>query len=298
MDFKSNEIKAGMVILAALLTLAVLLVAIFGIKFGKDTVDYDVYLQYVGGIKLGSLVKYRGLDVGQVSAITMPEGNESRMRLRLTVDAATPVRRNSRAFVTSIGLMSERHVEITAGSPTAELLSPGSVIESKEVLSFAQMAEIIGDLGGNMEELIGRLTDMFSDENRARVAAILGEMDEMVGKGRQPLLGAVDNLNEISRQLAAVAKDLSDFTGKAGGNVDTLLSNLQVTTQRANRLLKDMHGATANLKELTAVDPAGVEQILQNFQAASQNLEEFSRTIKERPWLLVRKAAPPQRKMP
>ena len=39
-------------------------------------------------------------------------------------------------------------------------------------------------------------------------------------------------------------------------------------------------------------------EIMENFQYASQNFEEFSRLVKERPWLLVRKDAPPERKMP
>jgi hypothetical protein len=37
---------------------------------------------------------------------------------------------------------------------------------------------------------------------------------------------------------------------------------------------------------------------MENFQYASQNKEEFTRTVKERPWLLIRKDAPPERKLP
>ena len=59
MAYKSNEIKAGVMIVVGLVVFVVFLFAIFGIDFSDNTKEYNINLQYVGGISNGSLVKYR-----------------------------------------------------------------------------------------------------------------------------------------------------------------------------------------------------------------------------------------------
>lgn len=57
MEFKGNEVKAGVIIIAAVLALGIFLVAMLGVRFDRDTKPYHVYLDYVGGITEGTLVK-------------------------------------------------------------------------------------------------------------------------------------------------------------------------------------------------------------------------------------------------
>jgi hypothetical protein len=52
------------------------------------------------------------------------------------------------------------------------------------------------------------------------------------------------------------------------------------------------------LNQLVSSNSSSLQETMANFESASQNFEQFSRTIKERPWNLIRKSAPPERELP
>ncbi len=294
---KGNEIKAGLIVVVSVIILGLFLVAIFGVSVGKEVNQYRVYLDYVGGITEGSLVKYRGLNVGQVKKILLPDAEHPRLGLEIELEKGTPVRMDSKAFITSIGLMAEQHVEISAGSPDAPILPPGSTIESKEVLSFARMSESMGELTEQMQTLAVRINDLFNDENRARLAAVLETAETALNQGRDPALAAITALQDMTLQLKEISQNLTAMTDTSSGSLNKILQNLEQTTQNTIRLVEEMNRTLGNFQSTMSANNRNVHEIMDNFQIVSQNFEEFSRAIKEQPWLLIRKAAPPERKV-
>jgi phospholipid/cholesterol/gamma-HCH transport system substrate-binding protein len=295
MKYKANEVKAGLMIFVSFAVLLVFLIAIFGIDFGKKTNEYWVYLKYVGGISEGSLVKFMGMDVGQVTKITLPDGKENLVGVKLEINAKTPVKTDSKAFLTSIGLMADQHIEINPGSPGANPLPSGSIIESKEALNFAQMTEALGDLNNQVQILMSQVNTIFNAENRAHLASMVGNMDSLILEMRKPLISAISNLDKSSTQFAKISDNLRKLMDNNDVNFSEFLANLKTTTDGANELINEIRGTVRNLESLMTANHPNISQTLENLQTASQNLEEFSRILKEQPWLLVRKAAPPER---
>ncbi|MFQ5822652.1 MAG: MlaD family protein [bacterium] len=298
MEFKANEIKAGLMIFLSLCFLILFLVVIFGIDIGEKTKEYQIYFKYIGGISKGSLVKYGGMDVGYVSEITLPNSNESKIAIKIQIDEKTPVRVDSKAFITSVGIMADQHIEITTGTLGADLLPPGIVIDSKEVLSFSQMAEPLSELNTQLQELITRVVDIFNEENRTHFTSIMENMDNLLVDGQKHFSKLVTNLEELSGQLAKLSKDLNELMVKNKGNFDLTLAHLKSTTEETSQLISELRTTLSNFQSILMTNNNNFNEIMENFQFASQNLEEFTRMVKERPWLLVRKAAPPERKLP
>jgi phospholipid/cholesterol/gamma-HCH transport system substrate-binding protein len=296
MKYKTNEIKAGMMIVVSISILAIFLIAIFGMNVGEETKAYSVYLAYVGGISKGSLVKYMGMDVGQVTGITLPQGEESRILIKLRVKSNTPVRIDSKAYVTSVGIMSDQHIEITPGSVSAALLPTNSIIESKEVMGFAQMSQELGELNNQLQDLIGKVSDVLNDQNRSHIASIMTHADSIIQDQREPLLKTMNNLENLSSQLNGISKNVDELMASHRTNFDEILSNLKTTVEKSNQLIGDLGGSAAHLELLLSTNNQNITETLENFQNTSRNLEDFTRIIKEQPWLLVRKAAPPERK--
>ncbi|HEX9653587.1 MAG TPA: MlaD family protein [bacterium] len=298
MEFKSNEIKAGLTIVVSAAILVAFLVVIFGVDFGKQTKDYQTYLKYAGGIQEGSLVKYGGMDVGYVNGITLPEGTDTKIHVKIRVDEKTPVRIDSKAFVTSIGIMTDQHIELSTGSLDSPLLPPGSVIESKEVLGFSQMAEPLGELNEQVQELLARVSDVFNEQNRAHLGNMLANFDNIMTQGQKQFLSVVQNLDNLTAHMASIGKDLNELMDKNKGNFDQTLGHLQKTTEETTKLIADLRETMSILENILSSNTTSIVDIMENFQYASQNMEEFTRIVKERPWLLIRKDAPPERKLP
>lgn len=296
MAYQKKEIKVGLMVFISLLILGIFLLAIFGIHFGVKTNQYRIYLDYVGGISEGSLVKFMGMDVGQVSGISFADGEQNLIALELQVKADTPIKTDSRAFVTSIGLMTDHHIEINPGSPEAELLPSGSVLNTKKVLSFAQMSEALGDLNSQTQTLLARLNTVFDENNQAHLSSIAQNMDSLMINIQEPFLTTLSNLEKSSAELALISSDLREFMDMNDNNFSEFLANLKTTTDATDELIREIRSTVRNLELLMSANNANVADILENFQSTSQNLEEFSRIIKEQPWLLVRKSAPSERK--
>ncbi|MFQ5752394.1 MAG: MlaD family protein, partial [bacterium] len=237
MDFKANEIKAGLMIFASTAIFILLLVAIFGINLGEKTKEYHTYLKYIGGIQKGSLVKYGGMDVGYVTEIDLPGSKETKIGIKIKVDEKTPVRINSKAYVTSIGIMADQHIEISTGSPDAALLPPGSLLDSKDVLSFTQMAEPFGELNTQLQELMTRVVDLFNEENRSHLASMLENVDTLIIDGEKQFINIVQNLDALSSHLAALSSDIDELLEKNKGNLNETLAHLESTTNETSKLI-------------------------------------------------------------
>lgn len=300
MTYSSNEVKVGLMVAVGLTILMLFLVAIFGVRWEKNTKDYRTYLENVPGIVVGSLVKYGGMDVGSVSGITLPDATtgQEKIEVRLKVDEKTPVRVNSQAFISAVGIMRDKHIEISSGTPDASYLPPGSVLQGKEVADFMQMAEPFGDLSAKAEVLLERLSDLLNEENRSHLTSILASVDTLLSTGGKQFLSLTENLDNLTRNLASISADMDDLMSENKPHLSGTLANLDSTTRETAMLVAEMRKSATMLNEMLSANSSSFIDMMENFQYTSQNLEEFSRMVKERPWLLVRKAAPSERKIP
>jgi len=300
MEYSSKEIKVGFMVVMGFTLLVVFLIAIFGINWQDNTKEYKTYLESVPGIVEGSLVKYGGMDVGYVSQVKLPEisSNDSKIRLTLKVNEDTPVRENSTAYVTSVSLMTQQHIEVSPGTLDAPLLAAGSVLQSKEVLSFTQMAEPFAELSTDARLLLTQLNEMLNDKNLQHISNMVANMDSVLNSGGDQFVSMITNMEKITGNLTQVSADLNELMGKNKENFDETLKHVQTTTAETSELIKDLRKTISGFESLVSANGSSIIEIMENFQYASQNFEEFTRMVKERPWLLVRKSAPPERDMP
>jgi len=294
MEYKSNEIKAGIMVFVGLAILVMFLIAIFSVDFGEESKEYTTFLAYVGGVSKGSLVKYVGMDVGSVTEINFPTAAQPKIEVKFNVSQDTPVRVDSRAFITSIGIMADPHLEISAGSLDADLLPGDNVLPSKEVLSFTQMAQPMGEITTQLRDLLASVSDIFGEDNRSNLGSIVKNLDKLVAEGGEQVLKLGSNFETLSQHLLSVTQDFEELMNNNKGNFEQTIANLESTTKETSELISELRETLTMLSS----NSSNIIGIMENFQFASQNFEEFTRMVKERPWLLIRKDAPPKRNMP
>ena len=112
MEYRSNEIKAGCMVIGGVILFIVFLIVISGLDLFKSTHIYFARFKYTSGIEEGSLVRYGGMEVGRVKQAQIAPDNNSLIEFELEVDANVPVKKDSKAIITSIGIMGEYYIEI------------------------------------------------------------------------------------------------------------------------------------------------------------------------------------------
>jgi ABC-type transporter Mla subunit MlaD len=108
----------------------------------------------------------------------------------------------------------------------------------------------------------------------------------------------IANMNALTLQFQSLSGKLDKMMATNTNALETTLTQLNATMTRADTLLLSLNRATQSMDGMVSQNQTSFYEAMQNLQDASQHFEQFSRSIKERPWNLVRKSNPPERKLP
>lgn len=297
MEYKSHEIKTGIVVFIGIAIFLVFLFAITKSSFQVETKTYVARFSYTNGIKTGSQVRCGGLLVGEVSRVYYPNDDNSIIEIELTVDKKTPVKTNSEAFITSIGIMGEFYIEITTGTPTASLLPEGALIQSRTVASLAQMGEPLEKVSYQLEILLMNLNELLNENNRSHLSGMIASMDTILRTAQTDAVTLVNEVSGLTTELREMTENVNNLVNKNEASIHESVLRMTGTITQAESLLVNLNLTASQINDMMDSNDASLQKTLGHIAAASRNFEDFSRKIKDQPWSLVRKSMPPSRKI-
>ena len=146
MEYRSNEIKAGCFVGISIILLIATLFVVSGLDLFKSTKIYHVRFKYTGGIEVGSIVRYGGMEVGTIKEVRIADDDNSRIDFVIEIAENVPVKEDSKVFITSIGIMGEYYIEISTGSANSKLVPPGSLLNSKDITPLMMLTDTVDEL--------------------------------------------------------------------------------------------------------------------------------------------------------
>jgi phospholipid/cholesterol/gamma-HCH transport system substrate-binding protein len=311
---RSEEIKVGALLVVAAVMFLAALVFVGGVNLLRTKrVTYTTYFKFAGGVEPGNFVRFGGLKVGTVSSTEIDPQDTTRIRLRLSVREGTPFRNNSTARISTLGFLGENYIEVSPGTRDAPLLKPGSEISAEEIVQLADIFnnvnnvtvnanKLVNDLdekflilANNANQLISNLNGVVSAENRQHIEAALANVDAMLAETRPRLRSTMANIDGASAKLGPTIEKADAAMAKA----DQLVTNLNsvVEENRAEihetlialrQSLKDAQRLMADMDETLVGNRANLDEAIENIRVSSQNLKQFTDTIKRRPFSLIR----------
>lgn len=305
----TTEAKVGAFVLGCFAILSFTIIYLVNAQFSGDTVPYRTYLRYAGGLEPGALVLFGGINVGKVTAVRPGTADPTRIEILLSVKQNTPVNEKSIAKLGIVSVMSGAALSITTGSNEAKRLPPGSSIQSQEAASLDEIAGKLAGVADNADALItqarGELEGITGDAR-----TLLANLNTVTGKPNQQKIHAVlDRVNgmlategpkidRISDQLIALSQHADDTIQNVNGTVTDVrepirkdLADLQNTLQQAKALLADM-------QVVVRANDYKIDDTMENLRTATDNLDQLTDSLKQRPWSLIRIKQPKDREVP
>ncbi len=309
-----EEIKVGVVVVVAVVLFLTALVFVGGVNLlRRKKVTYTTYFKFAGGLEPGSFVRFGGFKVGTVRSARIDPQDSTRIRVRLLVDAGTPVRTNSRARISTLGFLGENYVEVSPGTRDAPLLPPGSEIPTVEIVQLADVFNNVNNITLNANKLVNVLDDRFlvlsdnanqlinninaltGEENRQHFNSVLANADSMLKESRPRVDQTLGNLETASAKLSPTIDNANATitkTHELAGHLDQVvldnrkeihdaLLQLQTSLADARRMIGD-------LDDTLNSNRANLDETLENIRISSRNLKQFTDTIKQQPYSLVR----------
>jgi phospholipid/cholesterol/gamma-HCH transport system substrate-binding protein len=305
----TTESKVGAFVLACFSVLTFTVIYLINAQLGGHAVPYRTYLRYAGGLEPGAQVLFGGINVGQIRAVRPWSSDPTKIEILLDVKQNTPLNEKSVAKLGLVSVMSGAALSITTGNNDARRLSPGSAIPSQEAASLDEIAgkmavvadnanglitEVRGELqgiSGDARRLLANLNTVTGKPNQEKIQVLLDNVNGMLATERPKIDRLTDQLNALSQHADETVQNVNGTVSDVREPVRKDLAELQNTLLQAKQLLADM-------QVLVRTNDDKIDDTIENLRTATENLDQLTESVKQRPWSLVRIKQPEDRKVP
>ena len=254
--------------------------------------EYQSTFQDVADLNVGDEVRYGGVRVGSVTALDIDSTPPSAIRVRFRVRRTTPVRRDTRASVTQLGLLGQPYLALEPGLGGGPVLAEGATIPSETTLS-------VQDAMRRLSASLDRADSVFATLDRLAQANPLARLDTTLARADTLVRGAtvgserlLARLDDASRQLATLLTRSERLVGTIDTAVAEARPGLSGAQREALQTLRETRALVAELRNALE-EGGGVDQLVRNLSSASENFARLSARLERDPTSLLQRRSLP-----
>jgi phospholipid/cholesterol/gamma-HCH transport system substrate-binding protein len=307
-----SKLKAGLVITIAFFAL---LVAVFFAgnieKMFSPKTELKVAFRDVRGLRRGAPVWIFGTEVGSVRNIHLDPVHGAIVTVSINESALTFLKKDSQANIMTMGLLGDKYIELSAGSPQAEPLQPGELIKGTEPIQFSQIMETTSVAIGKMGEFIDKLDIIVTkmEKGEGTVAkfftdpAIYNNLKKSTGtlslllediKNSEGTLKMLIEDPSLYKKTVTTISSIEEFTRKLNESSGTLkkliedpelYGNLNQAASRLSSILEGIEKGKGTAGALISDEELAKElrDLLLELRKLSSELDGLAKDIKEHP---------------
>jgi len=251
----SNELKIGLTVVLAVFA------AYIGFRFMSDMPIFrqanEIVTTFdrVDGLGAGNIVFMNGVRIGSVRTIELTSDN--RVRVVLAIESNINIPLDSKARITSAGLLEGKSIIIERGT-SDQYVEFGGEIEGIYVDSimeaFAERGEDLGeDISTSFSELnqfLMQLNNTLDDDRRESIGLTIQNIEttttavsEVLSSRQRELEDAISSANRMMAQLDTM---MTDNRPRA----DSLMANLQDSSEELKKISRELDQSVDHLNQI------------------------------------------------
>ena len=254
--------RIGLFVLAAFV---LLIVFIFYLgskeKMFSSTSEITARFETVSNLQRGAEIDMAGINVGSVKEIRLPQNARDSVTVTMKVitDALKLIHTDSKAVISTQGLIGDKVVFITMGSDSAAAILPGGAIHGEAPKDFTKIYDTLSATVSQLDSVAIAATNLVR-----RMASGNGTIGKLVNDSSLYL-----NANQMVKNARDVMDTARIAVSRISGTVDKLSSQFDTIVGRINR------GEGSVGKFLTKDD------IYDNAKKATDNIVASSYTLND-----------------
>ena len=294
------QIKVGLLIVTALIVLSGT-IFLMGKerRFFESKVPFEIHFTRTIGLREGAQVTLKGVRVGSVEGLTFPSNVEENfivVQVKVVGEVAPRVRRDTVARIRTQGVLGDKFIELSGGSPQNEPLPPGGLIASVDPLDYESLLGESGDTVQNIAAVASSLKTILKS-----VAEGKGLLGQMVAAGHEAQWNdTANNLRSASASLKNVLRSVEKGEGVLGQLVQNkeagqaIMEDLKVGLNQLRRASESLQKTTQKIEQGEGTlgtliqDPHAGKEILASLRRSTANLENVTRQLREGEGILQR----------
>ncbi len=256
MDKSRFEITVGFFVVVGFLILSLMVFFISGIYIFRPGYHLTATFDYVGIINQGAPVRFAGVRVGEVSKVEIlkpkDEKAKTRIQIQFFLEKNVEVREHYEVSVQGTHIMSEPHIAINPVYEGGRILKDGDVIEGISPSTMDDLIKRGESIAMRIDNLLEGVQDLFDTETK------------------KSLRESIQNMNHLLKFMNAATEGQE-------GETREMIVHLNQVAEEMSTLLKKTNAGEGTLGKLLTQDEI------------YNDLRDFTRDIKARPWRLFKK---------
>ncbi len=303
MSERAIEIKVGALVLLSGVLLVAFIFALGDVRVERQVVFHIEY-RSTAGLKPGAPLKIAGVAAGKIQDVVYrghvgedTSGDAPLVRVTVAVGRkmASSIHEDARYYITTLGVLGEKYIEVDPGTPRTPVLKAGSIVRGEEPMRLEVMTSRVNRLLGGVTRMV--------EENEGKVGEVIDEAKGVLTETRKLItdnrdridttLGRVDRISEDTeavmeavRSAVGDGKDLQSAMADARGTLENANAITGLVRGKAPSLISDLKASLASARSAVSVYEAlgkegrvalasamnKVESILDNAEAVSADI--------------------------
>jgi phospholipid/cholesterol/gamma-HCH transport system substrate-binding protein len=279
-----SQLRVGITVLVALITLAVFIFAVTGTTglFTRKIIIH-AYVDNAGGLRVGAPVRLQGVDIGNVSGIrVVPNPPAPSTPVELTMKVTTRYEKTMSTgcvlALTTAGVLGEVFVDLDCTRAKGDPLKNGAVLATHPTPQLQDVVRASQSTLENVNILVKQLSDILN-----YVQSGQGSIGKIIYDS-----SLYDRANATLSDLQHVATQINSPTSSIGLliNSDQLYNKVNTAIDNVNRIIDDVNNGQGTvgkfLKDPALYDNAnkmvaGANQLVSDVNAGKGTLGKLAR---------------------
>lgn len=282
-----NEAVVGLVVVLGIITAVTGAVWLSGRKWGGSERTVTAAFSDVGALAQGNPVKYRGVNVGQVTGIELaPRGTGVYVTLAISDDITLPD--EAGVLLSAESMFGDWQAEIVSQSAFPDV--PFTTAPRRDVLpgaalpDISELTAVAARIASDIELLSERIQIAFTPETAVKIretienvegateqlSGFLGQQLQTYGQVGTNVLATTENIRlasvEARQTMAAVRGSI------AGGDIQAITSNARRASENFAALSSELQGAASGVPGLVSNANATIGAFGQTATTLNQTL--------------------------
>ena len=273
-----SQLKVGLIVVSSLGLLAVVIFLVTGqTGLFTETIRIRTYSPDSGGLKTGAPVRLAGVDVGMVRNVGIsgrPEGeNAVEIEMEINSRYAGDLREDSEALIAAEGLLGERYVNISRGTPSAPQIPRGGILPFRHTAEFSELVGGSRDLLDNLNVLTVRLNSIVGtiESGQGTIGKLIHD-DSLFRRAEATVDGAEKLFSDISGGKGSLGRLAAD---------EEFYEHVNSTVASLDRVIDKVENGEGTLGKLIH-DPAlyqNAEQLVSRGALLMDNINQGKGTL-------------------
>ena len=267
MDPKPKYVVVGAFLLLFIAVSVAFVLWMYGYR-GRG--EYETYVilteESVSGIRVGSPVRYKGVDVGKVVGIEIHPEDPNIIVIFMKIKKGVPIHRDTVAQIQPVGITGLSYISLSGGKEGApymvKIRGKSYPLVKLELSEIQKVSRSLPELLARANELLDRMNRMFNDRNIENFSAIS------------------ENLKIATFELKKLEKRISQLAEK----YKTLGDKVEPVIGRLNSLIRTLNSTAVDFDNGTLVE---IEKTLAESRKVLGQLEALTRRLKSDPSLIL-----------